>query len=355
MIGGLDVYIRNSIIHNDSNNEYIIVHGNKDNNKPIIKNEKTIKEYSISLYRSLNPYNDIKAIYQTIKIVKKEKPDLIHCHSAKGGIVGRITGWITNTKTFYTPHAFSFLSTPSKFKSSIFILIERLTRFNAYILACSESEREIAQKKIKYSKEHSLVWHNAVPDCSLEKGEKPIIDYPFVCYIGRPCYQKNTLFLLDVIKKVKDKGFHLKFLLLGVGYHSPELNLMKSKIKELNLQEYIQLTPWINHSDCQEIVRKSLFYLTTSLYEGLPLAVIEAMANGKAIIASKVLGNIDCVSNGINGFLLPLDTEIFAERIILLAEDEKMRLNMEKESREIFEAKFFIKKQISQLQSIYEQ
>ena len=112
------------------------------------------------MFRSLNPLNDLKALREAVKIIRKEKPDVIHCHSAKGGIIGRTAGWITGVKTFYTPHAFSYLCTPSKLKRWVFMTIERLTRFETYVLACSESEQEMAIKEVGYSKEHALVWHN---------------------------------------------------------------------------------------------------------------------------------------------------------------------------------------------------
>ncbi len=355
MIGGLDIYIRNSIIYNKAeNNEYIVVCGKEDKHQPIVRNGEAVKEYSISLFRSLNPWNDLRALIQTILIVRKEKPDIIHCHSAKGGIIGRTVGLLARVKTFYTPHAFSYLCTPSKLKRMVYLAIERLTRFNTYVLACSESEQQMAVKDVGYDKQHALAWHNAVPDASHEKGKAVDMQEPFACYIGRPCYQKNPLFLLDVIKKVKDKGCSLKFILLGVGYHSPELEMMKTKMAELGLEDTIRLEPWISHVDCQEFVRKSLFYISTALYEGLPLAVIEAMANGKAIIASDVVGNKDCVRNGENGYLLPLDANAYAERIIQLVNDEALRAKMEKKSREIFLKDFFIENRISYLQNQYD-
>ena len=354
MIGGLDVYIRNSIIYNKvENNEYIIVCGVEDKHLPVVRNDTEIREIPIALYRSLNPFKDLKALIQAVRIIRKEKPDVIHCHSAKGGIIGRTAGWITGVKTFYTPHAFSFLCTSSKLKRWIYLMIEKLTRFNAYVLACSESEQQMAISDVGYQQDHALVWQNAVPDASLEKGKSMDLVEPYACYIGRPCYQKNPLFLLDVIRKVKDKGCNLKFILLGVGYHSPELEAMKAKMAELGLEDTIHLEPWINHADCQEFVRKSLFYISTALYEGLPLAVIEAMANGKAIIASEVVGNKDCVHDGENGFLLPLVADRFAEKIIQLVNNEELRLFMEKKSRDLFLKEFFIEKRINYLQSQY--
>ena len=356
MIGGLDIYIRNSIIYNKvEGNEYIIACGKDDKHRPVIRNGIEVKEYPISLFRSLNPVNDLKALIEAVKIIRKEKPDVIHCHSAKGGIIGRTAGWITGVKTFYTPHAFSYLCTPSRLKRWVFMNIERLTRFKTYVLACSESEQGMAIKEVGYSKEHALVWHNAVPDSSLERGKMVDISEPYACYIGRPCYQKNPLFLLDVIKKVKDGGCNLKFILLGVGYHSPELEAMKAKMHELGLEDSIRLEPWINHADCLEFVRKSLFYISTALYEGLPLAVIEAMSVGKAIVASNVVGNKDCVKNGVNGYLLPMSVSDFADKIVELSQNDELRNKMGKESRELFIEEFYIENRIHLLQEKYEE
>ena len=354
LIGGLDIYIRNSITYSDlSDIEFVILHGKDDNSKPISCGGKQAREYPIDLYRSLNPLNDLKALIAAVKIIRKEKPDVIHCHSAKGGIIGRTAGWITGVKTFYTPHAFSYLCTPSKLKRWVFMTIERLTRFKTYVLACSESEQEMAIKEVGYSEEHALVRYNAVSDSSLERGKMVDISEPYACYIGRPCYQKNPLFLLDVIKKVKDSGCNLKFILLGVGYHSPELDAMKAQIHKLGLEESIRLEPWINHVDCQEFVRRSLFYISTALYEGLPLAIIEAMANGKSIIASDVVGNKDCVRNGENGYLLPLDADTYADKIIQLVNVKELRTSMEENSSALFLEGFFIENRIKKVQNQY--
>lgn len=168
MIGGLDIYIRNTILYANKDCEYIIVHGESDNNKPVIKDGQAIKEYTITLYRNINLIRDFNAIIQAVNIVRKEKPNLIHCHSAKGGIVGRITGFLTGTPTLYTPHAFSFLSANKRWKALLFLYIERLTKFQTKLLACSESERQLGITKVHYSEQHSLVWHNAVPDAQIE-------------------------------------------------------------------------------------------------------------------------------------------------------------------------------------------
>lgn len=75
----MDVYIRNSIIYNKvENNGYIIVCGKDDKHQPVIRNGIEVREYPISLFRSLNPLNDLKALVEAVKIIRKEKSDVIH-------------------------------------------------------------------------------------------------------------------------------------------------------------------------------------------------------------------------------------------------------------------------------------
>lgn len=111
--------------------------------------------------------------------------------------------------------------------------------------------------------------------------------------------------------------------------------------------------PWVSHADCMEYVRKSAFYVTTALYEGLPLAVIEAMSVGEAIIASDAVGNKDGVEDGINGYLLPLKVDEFVDKIIELASNNDLLEKMDKQSRELFLTKFFIENRIKLLQTNY--
>lgn len=175
----------------------------------------------------------------------------------------------------------------------------------------------------------------------------------YICYVGRPSYQKNTFFFVDVAKKVYELCPDLEFKLLGVGYYSPDLENLKKKIHDYGLENVIELLPWLSHNKTLEYIDGALLYLTVSRYEGLPLAVIEAMSLKKAIIASDVLGNKDCVQNGENGFLLPINVDAFAKAILTLYKDCDLRKKFEQNSRRIFENNFCIEKQISKLQKIY--
>lgn len=162
MIGGLDIYIRNSITFASGDMDYVIMHGKEDYKTPLYCKGKEVKEYSSSLQRNINPWKDLQTLYQAIKIIRKENPDVIHCHSAKGGLIGRCAGFFMHTPTLYTPHGYSFLCSPSPLKQWLFKIIERATRCRSYMLACGESEMDLGIKEVGYSKDKALCWHNCV-------------------------------------------------------------------------------------------------------------------------------------------------------------------------------------------------
>ena len=353
MIGGLGVYIRNTVTYISDEFEFVIVHGETDNSKPVMKNGKEVKEYTISLYRKLNPLKDLKGLIQVIRIIQKEKPDIIHCHSAKGGFIGRMAGFLTRTKTFYTPHAFSFLSTQNKIKKRIYLFLERMARLDSFLLACSESEKELGMEQVHYKEKRAYVWSNSVPDAQTVPPSDLKETSPYICYIGRPSYQKNPFFLVNVIREVHKAYPDIRFYILGVGYYSPDLERMKRIITQYQLENTIELFPWLNHNETMGYVKNALFYLTTSRYEGLPLAVIEAMSLGKCIVASDVLGNKDCVKDGYNGYLLPLQENLFTKKIIELIEHPDLTETFGKNSRLLFEKDFLIQNRIPYLEVIY--
>ena len=176
----------------------------------------------------------------------------------------------------------------------------------------------------------------------------------YICYIGRPSYQKNPIFLVEVVKEVHALHPEVGFCLLGGGYYSPDLDRMKAKIAEYGLDKVIELFPWLSHKETLEYVKNSMFYLTVARYEGLPLAVIEAMSLGKAIVASDVVGNRDCVEDGYNGRLLPFEKEVFLKAICELLEDKQKREWYGENSRALFENKFLITNRIKELEAIYQ-
>lgn len=175
----------------------------------------------------------------------------------------------------------------------------------------------------------------------------------YIVTIGRPSYQKNPFFLVDVINGVHKKHPEIKFYLLGVGYYSPDLEEMKDKIEEYGLQNTIVLKDWLDHDQTIELVKKSVLYLTVSRYEGLPLAVVEAMALGKCIVASNVVGNVDCVKEDYNGLILDLNVDRFIKELCDLLDNPSRIEEYGNNSKIFYNENFDIRKRIGILENIY--
>lgn len=360
---GIDTYVRNTVAWASDEFDFVIVNGADDNSAPYMRHGKQVKTYGICMYRALNPVKDLKAVMQAVKIIRKEKPDLVHCHSAKGGVIGRFAAFLTGTKVAYTAHAFSFLSAESAKKKKIFLLLEKIAKLNSCLLACSGSERELGIKVVGFKETKAFAWNNAVPDSlpliaknpRIAKSELPMPKEGerYITSIGRPSYQKNPLFMVEVAHGIHLKHPDIKFYLLGVGFYSPMLDDMKALIHQYGMDDTFYLLPWLSHEETLKYVNGSMLYFMTSLYEGLPISVIEAMSLGKAVVASDVLGNKDCVKDGYNGYLLPLEEKVFVEKMNELIEDDEKRKLMEKNSRAYFESDFLINNRIKALEDIY--
>ena len=182
-----------------------------------------------------------------------------------------------------------------------------------------------------------------------------MIGEKYIVTIGRPSYQKNPFFLVDVISGVNKRHPDVKFFLLGVGFYSPDLEIMKKKIEEKCLQDTIILKDWLDHHQTMEYVKNSIMYLTVSRYEGLPLAVVEAMAMSKCVVASKVVGNVDCVRDRYSGRLLDLNVDEFIDAICELLESPQLLEEYGRNARKLYEDEFDIRKRIGMLEDVYRQ
>jgi len=356
-VGGVDVYLRLVLENIDSAQfDNIVIHSNEsisylDNCK------KTIKDYLLPIQREISISKDLNVIFKAIKIIRKEKPQLIHAHSAKGGVIGKVIGFLLNIPVLYTPHAYSYLSAEGNFKRKLYLYVERCFRLtNNKILATSVSEQNRAINEVGYDVENALLFNNSIN--VIEKINEPSIEktWPdnYICSVGRPSFQKNIELMLDVLYEVKKTINDIHLVLMGVGYHSPNLNSVKQKIKELNLEGNITLLEWTSRDEIFNIIKDSQSYITTSRYEGLPYSVIESLALGKPIVATDADGNRDLVQNGYNGFLIFNEDKIeFSKAIVKLITCKKMNLKFSKNSYQLFSEKFDIKKNIVKLQEIY--
>ncbi len=358
-VGGVDVSLRLILENIDSSKfESIVIHGKDDTKTPYIDNlGNPIKDYKLPIQRDINPIRDFSAIRKTLNIVKKEQPNLIHAHSAKGGIIAKTITTFLKIPVLHTPQAYSFLSAQSNLKKKIFLGIEkRFVGPNNKILASSTSEQNRAINEVGYAKENALLFNNAInPITKIEPLSIPKT-WPdnYICSVGRPSFQKNIELMLDVLAEIKLSISDIHLVLMGVGYHSPNLLAVNEKIKRLQLQDNITLLEWTSREDIFNIIKASKLYLTTARYEGLPYSVIESLALGKAIVATDADGNRDLVEDGYNGRLIfNENVSELAYAVIEIINSEENNSEFSNNSLKMFNNKFDITKNINKLEQIY--
>jgi glycosyltransferase involved in cell wall biosynthesis len=357
-VGGVDVSLRFILENSDpSQFENIVIHGISDTKDAFYdKNSVLIREYKLPIYREINFVNDLISILRTYQILKKEKPDLIHCHSAKGGVIGRIGAILTGIPILYTPQAFSYLSSFNSVKRNVFLQIEKLlSKGNGTLLACSNSERERALKEVGFSDKKVLLFNNAIRPLTEIKALSIKKTWPdnYICTVGRPCYQKNIDEMIRVFCEVK-KQHDIHLVIMGVGHHADELRMIKKMINDLHLSSNITLLDWTSREDVLHIISKTELYISTARYEGLPYAVIESLALSIPCIVSNCDGNRDLIIDNYNGYLInEKDTAGFSDKVIHLLNDKVKRAVFATNAKKSFELNYNIIDKINDLEDIY--
>lgn len=261
----------------------------KDYFKPNIKFIE-VKNFT----REVNFTKDIKALKEIKKIYKEEKPDIVHLHSSKAGILGRLGIHSREIKMFYNPHGFSFLKQDdSKIKRLIYWWIEKATAIinkRCTIVGCSKGEYDEAFKLNK----NSILINNGIDIEKLKKetenlNEKEIDSTNLkFCTVGRIGYQKNPKEFNEIAKMFPN----IKFTWIGEGELRNELT-----------SSNIDITGWKERKDVLQVLNENDIFILTSLWEGLPISLLEAMYMKKICIVSDVIGNRDVIENEKNGFI----------------------------------------------------
>lgn len=257
--------------------------------------------------RDIDPMKEVKAFFELKKIVKKVCPDIIHLHSSKAGVLGR---WAFNghkIPLFYTPHGYSFLmENYGGLKRKFFRLIEAVsTKRNCTTISCSEGEH---LETLNFTKRAAYV-NNGINIKELAKnliGVDPK-QHPFTVFtLGRVCHQKNPKLFNRIAEAMPD----VQFLWIGDGEE------LRNELTSPN----IKITGWVDRKTALNLSVNADVFILTSLWEGLPMSLLEAMFMKKPCVVSDVIGNHDVIHNGDNGFVCK-EIKDFTDAIITCRDD----------------------------------
>lgn len=344
--------------------------------------ENEIKPIFIpEMSRELSP-KDIISLWKIFRLLLIEKPDIIHTHTAKAGTVGRIAGflyrWLTfkNVKIVHTYHGHVFHSYYGNLKTSFFLAIEKTLAFLATdrIIVISNQQFEEIHKKFGVGKSSQFKiiplgidfepFQKRAKKRTFLRQELGIDDKTIlVGLVGRLTEIKNHKLFLEIVnlykarRKADSPAFH--FVIVGDGHLRQTL---ENEAINLKIDDAVSFLG--NRNDTDVIYAGLDIVALTSLNEGTPLSLIEAMANERAVISTEVGGVVDllgAVRETKNSFSIcergirtaSNDPEGFYKGLELLGKNEKLRYEIGVKGKEFADLNYSKERLIKDIEGLY--
>jgi glycosyltransferase involved in cell wall biosynthesis len=309
MGGGVFTYIVELVNHLVDNFDIYIAYGVR---KQTPENYKEYFDSRVNMIfvknftRAISFNKDMQAFFEIKKIADQIKPDIVHLHSSKAGVIGRFLFSNSGIPVFYTPHGYSFLMQDrSKIKCYIYRKIEQIcAKCNCTTVSCSYGENQetlkLTRRAVDIDNGIDIEKFNSLISQVLKDRKQETNDGRMrVFTLGRISYQKNPELFNEIAKRMPQ----IKFIWIGDGPLANELTAPN-----------IEITGWKNREEALSISMSCDIFLLTSLWEGLPISLLEAMYMKKPVVVSDVIGNRDVITNHANGYVCD-EIEEFVEAI----------------------------------------
>ncbi len=274
------------------------------------------------LERPIRPIKDILALFFIYRFIKNNNIDIVHTHSSKAGILGRLAAKASGARTIiHTVHGWSFHDYQSGITYYFYLFLEKLCAYfsSAIVVVSQWDKRQAARqlagrqdrcKLIRYTINYEEFRNKTVASQARKEfglSEADLVIGMVACF--KP--QKSPLDFIKLAGAIKKDFPNAKFILVGDGILRKKVCAL---INKLNLKEQIILTGWRN--DIASILSCLDVFVLTSLWEGLPIAVLEAMAAGLPVVATDTGGISEVVLHGKTGYLVkPRDVGALQDKL----------------------------------------
>ena len=294
------------------------------------------------LVREPNLFADAAAFFSLIRLIRQERPRIVHTHTSKAGFLGRWAAWLCRIPIIvHTPHGHVFWGYFGPCRTRFFIALERWTaRITTKLVMLTEREKADHMRFRIAPEEKFSVIHSGVdlsrfrPDPARKAEIRSALEIPsesiVVATVGRLTAVKGQETLIRATAKCLRQGEKLYLLILGEGELRSNLEALSA---ELGIAEAVRFLGW--RPDVASVINACDIFCLPSLNEGMGKAIVEAMAMGKPVIASDVGGIPDLVIPEENGILVPPgDSNALAKAILNLRDHPEMSVKMGEQGRE---------------------
>lgn len=333
-LGGAQTVVAQLSNKLSSEHQVVLAAGQGDGKMWSMVSGAVIKEACPHLQRAISPKNDLLAAIELRKLYRKYKPDIIHLHSSKAGTLGRVV--FPRKKVVYTVHGFDSI----RLAFRKFLPIERILQrcCSAIVGVSNYDNKHLIHEGITHNV--TTVYNGiAKPDSNSVTKLDVISNYPkTVLCIARINPPKDPHLFIETARLLPQYGF----VWIGNQESVEHLGDIPSNCHFMG-----------NMVNAGAYCAQADLLMLPSNYEGLPMVIIEAMSFGKPVVASDVGGVSEIVRNGINGYTISNQAELFAEKIDAILTNSELYSTMSQNSLDIFENELTIDRMVDGYMDIY--
>lgn len=314
-------------------------------------NSKKIKSFG----RSINPLSDFVALFEIMRLIKAFQPDIVHTHTFKAGLIGRIAVRILPHKvmTVHTFHGHLLRGYFGNFGTRVLIIIERYLakKTDRLVSVGAKVKAELLACNIGVPEQYEVIGpgFNIVQPPARSRVNYGLNESDFVCgWFGRLTRIKRADRVLEIsqIAKVSRQN-QVKFILVGDGNERKEL---QAKAIALNLP--VIFLGW--QSDTHSLMKMCDLIICTSDNEGTPISLIEAQMLGRPVISTKVGSVEEVLIQGKTGFALDFEAHEFWSKITFLRDNTEVYMDFSSQSHKFAGTQFSLEKFLIKYISLYD-
>ncbi len=321
-----------------------------------------LKVELLPMQREIHPLQDLFSFFELCRQFGKQGFDVVHTHSAKAGMIGRLAASVSGTShVFHTPHTFPFQSPQcTGFRAWFYKFLEQFAGlYTEKLILLTDAQRQLVLDCRLVNDSRTLVLTNGlslrtseeVHASALSRSELDLDEDKLVVgCVGRLAPQKGHEFLLQAAEKICKARDDVLFALVGDGELRKELEV---DVERKGLEGCVR---FLGHrEDARDLYTAFDVLAMSSLYEGLPYAILEAIDASCPVVTFDLPGFEELVINGQTGLTaMPGNADQLAEKIQLLLDDGELRSELAKSARQHVEKNFSADQFIEQLEALYE-
>jgi glycosyltransferase involved in cell wall biosynthesis len=341
-MGGVKTHIKYILEYASANRFQFEIIAPEDQDLMDFARHRGIPYHVVPFHRGIHPIKDLISLMRLSSLLRKKKYDAVHLHSAKAGILGRFACKTGRHKSVFTPNGFSYLGAKG-LKRIIFFSIETLFRNTATkIFAVSHCEANRAIYELGSKPAKVVVVQNAIMPLQQEQQARGTRPAKVISTIGRLTSQKNLVRFVEIANAVVKQSPDLEFRILGAGYHDDQKEEILDLIKYHGLKEKIRIIEWSYKIDISQYLVETDIYISTSIFEGLPYSILEAMSLGIPCVASFCDGNNDIITSTEDGFLCNSNDQ-FVSVLLRLINEPSLRNQISEKAKQTVQKRFDIR------------